>query len=68
METVTLIVEGMSCNHCVNAIEGSVGKLRGVSNVKVSLDEGKVEVSYDDSKVTIEEMKDVIEDQGYDVV
>lgn len=68
METVTLIVEGMSCNHCVNAIEGSVGKLQGVSNVKVSLDEGKVEVSYDDRKVTIEEMKHAIEDQGYDVV
>jgi copper chaperone len=67
METV-LIVEGMSCNHCVNAIEGSVGKLQGVSNVKVTLDEGKVEVSYDDRKVTIDEMKHAIEDQGYDVV
>jgi copper chaperone len=67
METV-LIVEGMSCNHCVNAIEGSVGKLQGVSNVKVTLDEGKVEVSYDDRKVTIDEMKQAIEDQGYDVV
>jgi copper chaperone len=67
METV-LIVEGMSCNHCINAIEGSVGKLQGVSNVKVTLDEGKVEVSYDDRKVTIDEMKHAIEDQGYDVV
>jgi copper chaperone len=68
METVTLKVEGMSCNHCVNAIEGSVGKLQGVENVKVSLDKGTVEVSYDASKVKKAEMKNTIEDQGYDVV
>lgn len=68
METVILKVEGMSCNHCVNAIEGSVGKLQGVANVKVSLDQGTVEVSYDASKVKKAEMKNTIEDQGYDVV
>lgn len=68
METVTLKVEGMSCNHCVNAIESNVGKLQGVSNVKVSLDNGSVEVSFDSSKVSKEAMIDVIEDQGYDVV
>jgi copper chaperone len=45
METITLKVEGMSCNHCVNSIEGSVGKLQGVSGVKVNLDQGTVEVS-----------------------
>lgn len=68
METIALKVEGMSCQHCVNAIEGSVGKLQGVSNVKVSLDQETVEVSFDNSKVTKEDLKNVIEDQGYDVV
>ncbi|KKI93422.1 copper resistance protein CopZ [Bacillus sp. SA1-12] len=68
MEKILLKVEGMSCNHCVNAIEGSVGKLQGVSNVKVDLGQGTVEVNYDVSKVTEKEMKDTIEDQGYDVV
>ena len=29
-----LKVEGMSCNHCVNSIERSVGELAGVSAVK----------------------------------
>ena len=32
-----LKVEGMSCNHCVNSIETSVGGLTGVSAVKVDL-------------------------------
>jgi copper chaperone len=67
MEIATLKVEGMSCNHCVNAIESNVGKLQGVSNVKVSLDNGTVEVSFDRSKVSKEAMIDVIEEQGYDV-
>ena len=37
MENVTLNVEGMSCGHCVKAVEGSVGKLDGVVEVKVNL-------------------------------
>ena len=32
-----LKVEGMSCGHCVNSIEKSVGSLSGVSAVKVDL-------------------------------
>lgn len=65
---MTLKVEGMSCNHCVNAVEGSVGKLEGVSKVKVDLEKGIVDVELDDSKVSKDAVKDAIEDQGYDVV
>ncbi|MFD2215981.1 copper chaperone CopZ [Metabacillus endolithicus] len=68
METVTLKVEGMSCQHCVNAVEGSLGKLEGVSTVKVELDKGTVNIDFDPEKVTKDKMKDAIEDQGYDVL
>lgn len=71
MEQKTLKVEGMSCNHCVQAVEGNVGKLGGklggVESVKVNLSEGKVEVSFDSGKVSLKEIIDTIEDQGYDV-
>ncbi|MCM3675265.1 copper chaperone CopZ [Peribacillus simplex] len=67
METVTLNVSGMSCGHCVNAVEGNVGKLAGVENVKVHLDTGKVDVAFDKEKVTLEKIKETIDDQGYDV-
>lgn len=67
MEKITLKVEGMSCNHCVNAIEGTVGKLDGVSSTKVNLSEGNVEVEFDSSKVSLDKIKDTIDDQGYDV-
>ncbi|MFD2831382.1 copper chaperone CopZ [Corticicoccus populi] len=67
MENITLNVEGMSCGHCVSAIENNVGELNGVDSVKVSLEDGKVDIAYDISKVELTEIKDVIEDQGYDI-
>ncbi|WP_088105573.1 copper chaperone CopZ [Halalkalibacter urbisdiaboli] len=68
MENVTLEVKGMSCGHCVNAVENNVGALVGVSKVSVNLGEGKVEIEFNPSEVTLEEIKDVIDDQGYDVI
>lgn len=67
MEKVTLNVQGMSCGHCVKAIEGSVGELPGVSSVKVDLKAAKVDVEYNNEVVEIEKIKETIEDQGYDV-
>lgn len=67
METTTLQVKGMSCGHCVKAVEGSVGKLNGVETVSVNLEAGSVEVKFNPSEVTLEQIKETIDDQGYDV-
>lgn len=67
MESVTLNVKGMSCGHCVKAVEGSVGALSGVDQVKVKLEVGQVEVAYDNNQVSLEQIKETIDDQGYDV-
>lgn len=67
MQNVTLNVQGMSCGHCVKAVEGSVGKLQGVNEVKVNLDAAQVEVSFNESQVSIDQIKETIDDQGYDV-
>jgi copper chaperone len=66
MNTVTLQVEGMSCGHCVNSVEGALNKL-GASG-KVDLANKSVTVDFDETKVTLEALKEAIEDQGYDVV
>ncbi|MDR4937978.1 copper chaperone CopZ [Rossellomorea marisflavi] len=68
MEQITLNVQGMSCNHCVNAIEKNVGGLDGVKKVNVSLADAKVEVEFDNAVVGLDEIKETIDDQGYDVV
>jgi copper chaperone len=67
MEKVTLNVQGMSCNHCVKAVEGSVGELNGVSSVKVNLKANTVDVEYNNQEVTLDKIKETIDDQGYDV-
>lgn len=67
MEKTTLKVNGMSCGHCVNSVEGSVGKLEGVRSVKVNLKAGEVEVEFSPSEVTLGKIKEAIDDQGYEV-
>lgn len=68
MQNVTLNVQGMSCGHCVKAVEESVGQLAGVDTVKVNLDSAQVEIAFDETKVSLELIKETIDDQGYDVV
>ncbi|QCR31322.1 copper chaperone CopZ [Lysinibacillus sp. SGAir0095] len=67
MKNVTLNVKGMSCGHCVKAVEGGVGALEGVEQVNVNLEAGKVNVAYNDQKVSLTQIKEAIDDQGYDV-
>ncbi|MFS0647067.1 copper chaperone CopZ [Siminovitchia sp. 179-K 8D1 HS] len=67
MEHITLNVQGMSCGHCVQSIEGNVGKLTGVKSVKVHLDKGTVDVAFDSKSINLKEIKDEIEEQGYEV-
>ncbi|MCM3411398.1 copper chaperone CopZ [Metabacillus litoralis] len=67
MEKITLKVQGMSCGHCVSSIEGSVGKLAGVKSVKVNLNSGEVEVEFNSAEVNLCDIKETIDDQGYDV-
>ncbi|CAM4112725.1 copper ion binding protein [Saccharibacillus endophyticus] len=66
MQTTTLNVEGMSCNHCVKAVEGAV-KEAGAQGT-VDLGAKTVDVSYDEATVSLDAIKAAIEDQGYDIV
>lgn len=68
MERITLTVEGMSCSHCVAAVEKSVGALPGVQQVKVNLGQGLVQVVYDSKVLSVEEIKKSIDNQGYEVL
>ncbi len=68
MEKVILNVEGMSCSHCENAVKKAVGGLDGVGEVMVDLKGKTVTVAYDATKLSLDSIKNEIEDQGYDVV
>lgn len=65
MAQVTLQVNGMSCQHCVNAVEKALTELGAKGSVDLS--SNSVTVEYDEDKISLDAVKEAIEDQGYDV-
>ncbi len=65
-EKVTIKVGGMTCAMCVQAIEGVLNKIDGISEVNVNLAAEKAYVIYNPQMTSVSEMKDAIEDLGYD--
>lgn len=45
MATSTYIVTGMTCGHCVSAVQKEIGGIEGVTGVDVDLASGRVEVT-----------------------
>ena len=60
-----IIIKGMSCSHCVNHVKEALSELKDSQKVEVNLEQkySIVETSSND-----EEIKEKIEDQGYDVI
>ncbi len=58
-------VEGMTCGHCEQAIQSTVGAIDGVETVEASHTEKKAVVRYDAAKVKPETITAAIEKLGY---
>jgi copper chaperone len=67
MITTTIKVGGMSCEHCVKAVETATLALPGVQNAKVDLAAGSVTVEHDEALAPLAAIRAAIEEQGYDV-
>ncbi|MCI1964648.1 MAG: copper chaperone CopZ [Oscillospiraceae bacterium] len=65
---LVLNVNGMACSHCEHAVKTAVGALDGVANVAVDLKGKKVTTRYNPDRVNPDQIRNAIEDQGYDVV
>ncbi len=65
--TLTLRVTGMTCGGCEKAVTRAVGQLEGVSHVAASHQEERVEVSFDETKVSREAIEAKISRLGYTV-
>lgn len=64
--TTTLLVEGMTCDHCVSAIRTAVGQVEGVTGVDVDLASGEVTVTADQPPDE-SALRAAVEDAGYDL-
>lgn len=61
-----ILIEGMSCNHCVNHVTEALKEV-GAKDISVSLDK-KLAVAQIGEDISDEAVKAAIEDAGYDVV
>ncbi|XP_077029838.1 copper-transporting ATPase 2 isoform X3 [Agelaius phoeniceus] len=59
-------IDGMTCNSCVQSIEGAVSQRQGVKNVVVSLAGSTGTIHYDPTVTSGEELRAAIEDMGFD--
>ena len=67
MSTTTIItVDGMTCGHCVNAVQTEVGKLDGVTDVSVDLGSGQVTIVAD-AAPDAGALREAVEEAGYEV-
>ena len=66
MTSKELKIEGMSCHHCVMAVQKELGKLDGVKVDDVQI--GSAIVEYDENKVNENALESAIEEAGYKLV
>lgn len=67
MKTVTISVPEISCEHCKKSIEGALTGQTGINSAIVQIQKKTVDVIYDETKTTLENIESLIEDQGYDI-
>jgi copper chaperone len=67
MATTVLNVPDISCEHCERTIRGALTPVQGIRSVNVDIPGKQVRVDYDESQVSVERMKDVLQDEDYPV-
>lgn len=67
MENITLNVTGMKCGGCENSVKTALQALDGVTEVAASHKEKTVTVAFDGDKVGVEQIKQVISSNGFQV-
>ncbi|XP_017586751.1 PREDICTED: copper-transporting ATPase 2 isoform X2 [Corvus brachyrhynchos] len=64
--TAVIKIDGMTCNSCVQSIEGAISQRQGVQHVAVSLAGSTGTIHYDPAVTSGEELRAAIEDMGFD--
>jgi copper chaperone len=65
LQEVTLTAPDIGCGHCVTTIQDAVGALEGVDRVRAEVPTKKVEIAFDPSRVTLEQIEATMDDVGY---
>jgi copper chaperone CopZ len=63
MHPLTLAIEGMSCSHCLNAVNQSLAVLPGVTIRSVRI--GRAELEYDPAQIDPRAIAEAVRAAGY---
>ena len=66
MQTSVFAVAGMTCSHCVNAVQSEVSRVPGVREVAVDLDAGQLTVGTDGA-LDVAAVRAAVEEAGYEL-
>ncbi|MGO1713209.1 MAG: heavy metal translocating P-type ATPase, partial [Senegalia sp. (in: firmicutes)] len=67
MKSETIKINGMTCSSCANTVEKNVNKIEGIKNANVNFATEKLNVDFDESKTTLEDIKKAVDNAGYSV-
>ena len=67
MANTILSVPDISCEHCERTITNALTPMTGVRQVKVDIPSKQVHVDFDESQVSVDQMKDVLNEEDYPV-
>jgi copper chaperone len=67
MANTILNVPDISCEHCERTITNALTPMTGIRQVKVDIPGKQVRVDFDESQVSVEQMKDVLNEEDYPV-
>lgn len=67
MITTDYKVEGMTCGHCAHAVTTEIKKLDGVSDVRVTVESGAVQVDSADA-LDLDSVAAAVDEAGYSLI
>lgn len=63
MEPIHLTIEGMTCEHCVRAVDTRLRRTAGVQVDRVAV--GSADIRIDPTATSVDQVEDAIADEGY---
>jgi copper chaperone len=66
-EIIHLVVTGMTCGGCENAVKRALRQAPGVEHVEASHRDSRVDVTFDPAQVAVEALRGKIASLGYSV-
>jgi copper chaperone len=63
MKTQALAIQGMSCGHCLNAVNRAISSIPGARAISVRI--GRADIEFDENLITPNRIAEVISAAGY---